>query len=131
MLGHPVHGSLLLRDGRVTDVEHSIGTGGRGQTGCRGQDALCGGQSLQQSAGPTRIELGENVVEQQDRLSHSAVANERVGCEAEGESQRALLTLRRVSPGRYAPDFEYHVVTVRPDGGDSTLQVFSASTVVA
>ena len=94
-----------------------------GQGGGRGQDGLPGRQLGHQRPAPGRVELGEDVVEQEGRDEGRPVPDEPVHAQAQGQSEAALFALRRVGPGLPAVDLEEQVVTVGPDGVDSPAQV--------
>ena len=65
---------------------------------------LAGRQVGEQRVAAVGVELGEHVVEQQDRRRAGAVGDQPVGGQAQGQRQRALLALGRVGAGRQAAD---------------------------
>ena len=71
------------------------------KSGGRGQEGLTIGQGVEKCGGPLGIELGEHVVEQQDRCRADAFGRETVRRQSQGERERPLLALggMRAQPG--------------------------------
>ena len=82
--------------------------------------------SSSSALGPVRVELGEDVVEQDDRAS-GAVGAEQVGLgQLQGQDDRALLAAagvrRDVAPG----ELDAQVVSMRPDQADAVPELLLA-----
>ena len=73
--------------------DHVIRAGCGGKAGRRREDPLPPRQRLEQCSRAIWVELGEDIVEQQDRFRHTDGANYTIGREAKGKCERALLAL--------------------------------------
>ncbi len=72
-----------------------------------------------------RVELGEDVVQEQDRIERRSGPNQLVHRQAEGECQAALFALGRVRSGLPPVDRQNEVVAVGTHGVDAPAQVVS------
>src|SRR5664280_2088851 len=108
---------LLTAPGRLrcttghhgVDLGHGDTRGGRARGG---QQGLAGGQSGQEGPGPEGVQLGEDVVEEQHRCRPQAFGGQLVGCQPEGESERALFALGRMAPPGEAAQRQVQLVPV-------------------
>ena len=82
-----------------------------------GQQGLGGRQVDHERRRPFRVQLAEDVVEQQHRVAADDRRDQPVPGEPQRERQRPLLALRRVTPGIEAVEGEPPVVAVRARPG--------------
>jgi hypothetical protein len=90
-----------------------------------GEDTLgIRGERGEQATAPLGVEFAENVVEQIERRGTAPRADQFGLREAEGEGERALLTLAGEGRGSGAVQFEEDVVAVRTDYGLAQASFF-------
>ena len=77
----------------------------------------------EQGLGAAAVELGQHVVEQQDRALAAGLGDGPVDSQAQGQGEGALLALAGVGASRQVVDAEHDLVPVGPDRGDATTQV--------
>ncbi|CAB4944503.1 unannotated protein [freshwater metagenome] len=75
---------------------------------------------------PVRVELGKDVVEQQNRRSTRAVGDHLMRRQSQGERQGPLLTLRCVGAGRHPVDGQLQFVAMGADQRGSPTQFIAA-----
>ena len=63
-------------------------------------------QAAQQGFRPGPIELGEDIVEQEDRGTPALGRHELMTGQTQGQNQGTLLTLRGMSPSAHPADFQ-------------------------
>jgi hypothetical protein len=93
--------------------------GGQG----RGQQRLTGWQTGQQRPGPTGVELGEHVVEQQYRGCPEPIGGQLMGGQLQGQRQRPLFPLGRMGTGRHPGQRQLQLVAVRTDRRYTSLDI--------
>ena len=83
---------------------------------CGGQKSLFEGSDLAQESPPTiRVELGEDVVEEQDRCFAASFCEHAVLGDFERKDRRTLLSLGTVGRQETAAEAEDDIVSVRAD----------------
>ena len=83
----------------------------------------CPGELSHQGPAPGRVELGEDVVEQQGGRQPRADRDQLVHADAQRQRQAPLLALRGVGAGLPAVDGQAELVAVRADGVDAAPHV--------
>ncbi len=105
------------------DAEDGLGDRTGGQAGRGGDHGLARGQVGQQGRRALGVELGEHVVEEQERRGVEDGRDATGGREPEGQGDAALLALRRVGAGRHPVEGHLELVAVRAHQAHAAAQL--------
>ncbi len=89
----------------------------------RGNHRLTVGQAAQESLRSDLVQLRENIVQEQNGWAPDPFFHQLVAGQAQSQSERPLLALRRVGAGRQTADPQVHIVPVRSDRGNPPPKV--------